>query len=112
VSDILADLKSVAPRVMADLDWVECGPGWHDLLRDLVRGLESLPDPPSIVRLKSKFGGLRCHLESPLPDADAIIRAAEARSFVTCESCGEKGEPRSRRGWIVTTCDACFEAGA
>lgn len=108
--DVLARLKSAAPRVMADLAYVECGDGWESLLTDLVRGLEALPDPPLVVQLKEKHGGLRCYLHAYTPEAESLIANAERRAFMTCERCGADGMLRSRRGWSLVRCEPCAEA--
>ena len=63
-----------------------------------------------VRQIKEKFGGLRIY-DSVQSDDKTIIAAidearelAEARSFYTCEKCGQPGLLRGR-GWYFTACD-------
>lgn len=102
----LATLKAAAPRVMASLAWLECGPGWDALLLDLACKLEALPAPPAAAQIKEKFGGLRFYLDGYTPEAEALVAAAEELSLRTCETCGEPGE-RAGTSWLRTRCGEC-----
>ncbi len=84
------------------------GDGWVPLLRELLTGLKAQGyDLAGIAQIKEKFGGLRVYLDgSPTPENDALVAAAEAKSAVTCEQCGEPGTLR-KAGWWATRCDGC-----
>jgi len=95
----------------------ECGDGWYTLLRNLSAKLESAimrhiqENPtdeyrPRAVQVKEKFGGLRFYMTSETPEISDFIRAAERKSYETCEACGEVGTTGGK-GWISTLCEKC-----
>lgn len=92
----------------------DCDDGWHDIIREASAKLEALivamPEDQRqhyrAAQVKEKFGGLRLYMTASTPEMDAIISAAEDRSFVTCEACGAVGKRRGG-GWILTLCDDC-----
>lgn len=92
----------------------ECGDGWEPMLRELSQKLEAIIVAMPARRrknyaaeqVKEKFGSLRFYIRTT-DEMSALIAEAEAKSMVTCESCGEPGERTSVRGWITTTCEAC-----
>jgi len=45
------------------------------------------------------------------PQFDELINAAEKKSAITCELCGQPGTIRSRYGWCKTLCTTCAERG-
>ena len=90
------------------------GDGWFPLLYELSAQLEPLiaaqPEPRArAAQVKEKFGGLRFYLDNATDAMAALIAAAEARAWVTCEECGQPGTAR-RDGWIKVRCDACHAA--
>lgn len=88
------------------------GNGWFTLLWELCAALEPLArqqqaageDPLQIVQIKEKFGGLRFYVHQRTDEANALIDAAEERSYAICEACGEPGEAKSVGGWCATYC--------
>lgn len=85
----------------------EHGPGWSDLMTDVVEQIERLPAEDkegfSFSQIKEKFGGLRAYHVGGEAIED-IVDAAESLSEAICDRCGAPGHPRSG-GWIVTRCD-------
>ena len=98
--------------------WVSCSAGWYPLICELDAALAEL-DPGYVVhQCKQKLGTLRfyCESENPLYRSldspfHAIIRAAEARSAVTCELCSAAGTLHTHHGLLRTVCPACAAAG-
>lgn len=95
-----------------DLQEVEVGVGWRNILLELDADLTKIDPNFKYVQIKEKFGGLRVYVESsqdrffdPLWDR---IREAERRSYKTCEVCGHPGELRGG-GWLKTLCEAHAE---
>lgn len=90
----------------------DVGDGWHDIIRALSVKLEALilamPEEARVEcyadQVKEKFGGLRFYMSCQTDEMSALIREAEAASYVTCESCGKPGERRGG-GYIQTLCD-------
>lgn len=110
----------------------DIGPGWRPLVRELDTKLREIDPDYKILQVKEKFGGLRYYFSSSIkiktPDfppsteeqlgtseqhrveeMDALIRAAEAKSFRTCENCGSSDTKTTASGgyWIKTLCDSC-----
>lgn len=90
---------------------IECGPGWYPLIEDALQALVKTGLQIEITQIKEKFGQLRlyydlaAHQDSDVEKVQQIIRAAERKSVVTCEVCGEPGEHTGDGGWYVTLCD-------
>lgn len=63
---------------------------------------------PKAVQVKEKFGGLRFYMTSGNDEIYDLIGEAEAKSYKTCEECGEPGEEKPM-SWIRTLCDGCYE---
>ena len=95
--------------------WGFPGDGWFHLLHELSSKLEPLiaaqPENERAVaaQVKEKFGTLRFYLDYGTEEMEALIREAQAKSAVTCERCGVRGENRSNGGWLKTLCDWCHE---
>lgn len=93
----------------------ECGDGWFDILSDMCKKIAEL-NPPSFEfqQIKEKFGTLRVYWGAGAGEhwdtIDKIVREAEDKSEVTCETCGEPGHCQSVVGWYVTMCDIHLEA--
>lgn len=90
---------------------LSCGKGWFLLIDELCSKLETY-DSVIAAQVKEKFGGLRFYIAGVptelFDEIHELIREFEAKSFETCETCGQPGE---RRGgsWIRTICDKCDE---
>ena len=91
---------------------IETGDGWFDLIAELSAKIEernvSTPGPNcTALQVKEKFGTLRFYVDT---DADTVydwINEAEAKSKVTCESCGAPGV-LGGTGWYLTLCEPCL----
>lgn len=90
----------------------ECGDGWFDVIWKASQKLESilqaLPEDERFraAQIKEKFGGLRLYLDGPsTPEAEEIIREAEALASQTCEDCGQPGSVDRSHPWVRTLCD-------
>jgi len=108
-------LKSYAPTVQTDLPGVECGIGWHDLLKDFLDRASGLARPVggtiTLQRIKEEFGEIRIYYRAEgLDDTamDELLAAAQAAgkaSVVTCEECGKPGRIGAINGIYATLCD-------
>lgn len=95
----------------------ETGSGWNRVLSDaldrIAKAIEFSRGSISIVQIKEKLGELRIYYDErglTRRERSAVevgVSLAEARSRVTCETCGSKGTIRSSNsGWIHASCDA------
>lgn len=88
------------------------GFGWHKILTEFYRRMDSLGVPYEVGQVKEKFGGLRIYMDVyPEPYTkltDAWIEAAEFESFECCQNCGTEGSLRTDLGWMLTLCDNCY----
>lgn len=86
----------------------ECGDGWYNIIEAVATVIENTDNDHEVraAQVKEKFGGLRFYTYGYTPEVEGIIEWAERVSYETCESCGNKGEPR-KGGWIKTLCDEC-----
>ena len=102
--------------------------GWAPLVGELFDAIEALLDDGQAARLeirqiKEKFGSLRVYTRlhpgpgsTALSEADValhrqvmrLVREAETRSSLLCDSCGAPSEVRIRAGWMSTRCDRCL----
>ena len=88
------------------------GLGWLGIVDDLCTKIEQvLAGMPEETRtgffaqqVKEKFGGLRFYTTYVSDEIEELISEAEAKSFQTCEVCGEPGARRGK-GWAQTLCD-------
>ncbi len=83
-----------------------CGEGWAPLIDRLIGDIIKLGWNKEIAQVKEKFGGLRFYINAAPDAVHDRINQAEDESFITCENCGEPGQPRGG-GWIKTLCDNC-----
>lgn len=94
--------------------WGFPGNGWFHLLYELSSKLEPLieaqpEDQRAVaVQVKEKFGTLHFYLDFGTEEMNKLIREAETKSSVTCETCGVPGR-RREGGWLKTRCDWCQE---
>jgi hypothetical protein len=88
------------------------GYGWHEIVRDCLRDMYRVGWRGGLVQVKEKFGGLRVYAVGDGYGAIwHAIRRAESRAASTCERCGAPGRLRGR-GWLTTSCAACWEKRA
>lgn len=98
---------------------LEFGPGWDDLIMDLMEGIDqALTDEEaagfSIFQIKEKFGTLPFYwgtrgatsYESLNERIEPLVELAEKLSAITCMRCGAAGTLRPR-GWAHVSCDRC-----
>ena len=82
-----------------------CDAGWHDLIVETIDAMVEAVKPDgrfAVRQIKEKFGGLRIYtFDARL---SAIAHAAEERSYIICETCGEPGELGDDDGWYRTAC--------
>ena len=107
--------ERLAPIVarMNFIPGVDVGPGWYDIIIRLNEQIASLVPDYEVHQIKEKFGGLRYYISSVSDDVSkrvyALIDAAEAESYRTCEECGEPGK-RTESGWVRTLCNVHMAA--
>ncbi len=88
--------------------WIQCGAGWYPILARLNERLREIDPDYQVHQIKEKFGTLRFYWAGLNYDAgEAAVAEAETESARTCESCGNLGHLRTRRGWSRTLCDDC-----
>lgn len=94
-------LMSRYPAVLAQLRGFEFREGWAPIIDSLCHVLASLEPLIQPAIIKEKFGELRVQGDDSSPQADAVIRVAEAMSCRTCELSGQRGRLgiHSRRVW-------------
>lgn len=111
--------KSIQESCMAF--GIETGSGWYDIINNLCFMIDqheknvtneksSLYNkdyvPVKFTQVKEKFGGLRVYNSGGDEFVRGLISMAEAISYFTCESCGNKGKP-NQKGWITVLCENC-----
>mgnify|MGYP003341851229 CR=1 FL=1 len=85
------------------------GEGWASLIDEVFDMLNAMQNPPKIIQVKEKWGGLRIYdsavYTTDIPtDFEKLIRDVEDRSFSICETCGKQGSLR-KGSWMKTLCD-------
>ncbi len=87
-----------------DGSFLECGPGWNQLIADLMTKLIDKGWDRNIAQVKEKFGQLRFYVDTKTAEQDELIRAAENKSAEICEICGEEGKLKGTHGLWQTRC--------
>jgi hypothetical protein len=104
----MADHDDILTVSSADT-FVECGEGWHPLIRQLDDALRAIDPQYEAQQVKEKFGTLRFYASAINLDSDTqfhqLITDAENESARTCETCGQPGALRNERRWLKTLCD-------
>lgn len=89
---------------------IDIGPGWYPLLVDLDEDLARIAPRYLVQQVKSKFGALVFHASfssDPYEYVDQFreaIDAAQWRSIVICEECGESAAQYVIGLWVWTLC--------
>jgi hypothetical protein len=109
-ADRRKDMKETA------MCWGFPGTGWEPLIREAAAKLEPLiiaeikKNPEAwdygyltTSQIKEKYGTLRWYFTACTDEMQDIIDLAEAKSCVTCETCGKEGKLRGS-GWFYTAC--------
>lgn len=115
--DLFDSLKSNFPQLYSQLHSIDCDDGWYSLIYGLSNTIEFHLEylPPDLkgkifaVQVKEKFGGLRFYLNHGTPYIDGAVQMAEAMSYCTCETCGNKGSQRNVKGYVFVACDIHYE---
>ena len=121
------------PLTVIDME-NDVGPGWRPLLHELHAQLTEAGINYEALQVKEKFALLRVYIsvsgeshvtfDLTIPGAGTItgqpeqgsstydramelVYAAEEKSRVICEDCGEPGVLRTDRFWLRTLCDEC-----
>lgn len=82
------------------------GKGWHKLIEDLIKELETLGWDGTLLQVKEKYGGLRFYIGYGNDALWKCIQKYEKKSYEVCEWCGKPGESTDS-GWIKTLCKEC-----
>ena len=93
---------------------IEYGTGWHDLVIELVKKIESIYEKNNvdisefrIDQIKEKYGELRFYTSSSISEVHDIILEYENRSATICDECGDIGSLYEKNGWLQTLCEKC-----
>ena len=90
----------------------EYPPGWHQLIRNVLKRADAARVPVKWAQIKEKFGGLRMYENLPENCDSSIhdwISEAERLSYRTCQECGNKGKPSIVNRWQATLCQKCYD---
>lgn len=102
--DVEDALRCEFPTALREVQVIECGDGWRELIRECAGAAERA----SILLdgIKEKYGELRVGVQSGEMLANVLqaIESAEARSRTVCEVCGAAGELEVFEGWARTRC--------
>ncbi len=84
----------------------EVGPGWVELVTNLLEDLVKMGWDKNLIQIKQKFGGMRFYVGGELPkNISERIDRAERESYETCEMCGAKVDD-PKQGYS-SLCGAC-----
>lgn len=91
------------------------GPGWSEILKQLILDLDDLNIKYEVHCVKEKFGGLRFITEILEPNHQKVgvflekIQEAESLSYQICETCGKtSATTQTWNGfWLKTLCQTC-----
>lgn len=115
IHSLLFAQRHLSGSVTRMCDGICVSDGWYDLMNSMCEELQALSDKIKIqiefVQIKSKFAGLRVHLNNHSDEARAIIHKYEAIASRTCEQCKstETVNIREVEGyWMETLCDKCY----
>jgi len=105
------------PMTQTAMCWgIDTGDGWYDIIDTICSKLDKLnadlPEGKKIIarQVKEKFGGLRFYTSRSSDESSEIIREGEAKSYDTCDMCGNPGYVNPTGYWMVTLCESCHEA--
>lgn len=90
---------------ITDAYFFQCGPGWYNLIKNLIKDLIELGWNKEVCQVKEKFGGLRFYINEADSSVHSRIVDAEAESYNICEETGMYGELRKDLGWWKTLSD-------
>lgn len=106
----------VIPWEPFELFGIECGKGWHELLKPIFKYIEKYNEGKDeehrmeIFQIKEKFGGLCVYLNFYNDEVQKLIDIAEEEASNTCELCGSKENVgMAYEGWLTTECHNCMK---
>ena len=106
----------IIPWEPFELFGVECGKGWHELLKPIFNYIEEYnkdkteEERMEIWQIKQKWGELCVYLNFYTPEVNKIINTAEKEADNTCELCGSKENVgMTVDGWLTTECHDCLK---
>lgn len=110
------NLFDIIPWEPYELFGIECGKGWHDLLKPIFQYIEDYNKDKDedtrieIFQIKEKWGELCVYLNFYNSDIRKLIEQAETEASNTCELCGSKENiGKAYEGWITTECHDCMK---
>lgn len=92
-----------------DCGYFSVGPGWYQLIKDLIVDLIELGWDKKVCQVKEKFGGLRFYINSGSNEVHDRISQAENESYKICEVTGNPGTLRTDIGWYTTLCEEEYQ---
>ena len=90
---------------ITDSHFFSVGPGWYQLIHDLIHDLIELGWDKQACQVKEKFGGLRFYINGGSNEIFKRIQKAENESMETCEETGKPGKLYKINGWLKTLCE-------
>ena len=95
--------------------FVDTNDGWFDLIYNLCIKINVIVKRDKLKdfgvdQVKEKFAGLRFYVHNSNDEIRKLINEAEAKSFRTCEICGNAGTSYISVGWYKTLCTDCASA--
>jgi hypothetical protein len=106
-----AELTAKYPTLFQNMNGLECGDGWYDLIDKLCSDLLALNPTVVADQVKEKFGGLRFYAHFMADEVDRkndevwdLITKAEEDSYKICEVCGAEGQLSTTGTWMKTLC--------
>jgi hypothetical protein len=111
------DVVSSCPILFSGADYfpIECGDGWHDIIRELCEAIEAINQESEgstrVLQIKEKYGGLRFYVGGATDDIFDLIEEAEKKSYHICEVCGDDGKLSHHNHWYKTLCPSCAKKG-
>lgn len=107
-------LKTVYPKIFSEkYGGFAVDDGWFNIINQMCQLMQSHIDwskgecPQVIARqVKEKFGTLRFYYDGGDEYCHGVSAMAESMTGVTCEKCGDIGEPRNT-GWVHVYCNTC-----
>jgi hypothetical protein len=92
----------------------DCGDGWFNIINQLCQNIQHHIDWKNkekevvaqvvVSQVKEKYGTLRFYYSGGDDTIDGMVSMAASMSGVTCEECGNIGEPNNG-GWIKVLCE-------
>lgn len=93
--------------------------GWVKLIVPILMEIRKKYPEIKVRTIKEKFGGLRIYAETPdgnyyddsgrYKDLYQMIDKAQDESWSICEFHGDKGEKKTFRGWVKTSCQQAYD---